>query len=73
MAETFRRLKEIAIRQGSGPDSVRQSYEMFLDTGSLGKPKEGARKKLGLSPLPEGGGDAMARIMARCDTSEGDE
>jgi hypothetical protein len=46
---------------------------MFLDTGSLGKPKEGARKKLGLSPLPESGGDAMARIMARCNDSEGAE
>ena len=66
MAEIFRKLKEIAIERGAGPDSVRQSYEMFLDTGTLGKPKQGARKKLGLSPLPQDGGDAMARIMA-CD------
>jgi heterodisulfide reductase subunit B len=66
MAEIFRSLKEIAIEQGAGPESVTQSYEMFLDTGTLGKPKQGARKKLGLSPLPEDGGDAMARIMA-CD------
>jgi hypothetical protein len=73
MAEVFRKLKEISIERGTGPDSVRQSYEMFLDTGSLGKPKEGARKKLGLSPLPESGGDAMARIMARCESCEGDE
>jgi heterodisulfide reductase subunit B len=73
MAEVFRKLKEISIERGMGPDSVRQSYEMFLDTGSLGKPKEGARKKLGLSPLPESGGDAMARIMARCESCEGDE
>jgi heterodisulfide reductase subunit B len=66
MAEVFRKLKEISIERGTGPDSVRQSYEMFLDTGTLGKPKQGARKKLGLSPLPPDGGDAMARIMA-CD------
>jgi hypothetical protein len=44
----------------------------------LGKPKEGARKKLGLDPLPAGGGDAVKRLMgcdaviAACDV-EGDE
>jgi len=64
MAETFRKLKEIAIGAGSGPESVTQSYEMFLETGVLGKPKEGARKKLGLDPLPTSGGDAMKRLMA---------
>jgi hypothetical protein len=37
---------------------------MFMETGMLGKPKESARKKLGLSPLPESGGDAMSRIMS---------
>ena len=63
MADTFRKLKEIAIEAGKGPDSVVQSYEMFLETGALGKPKEGARKKLGLSPLPAGGGNAIARLM----------
>ena len=66
MAETFRKLKEISIAAGSGPDSVSQSYKMFLETGSLGKPKEGARKKLGLGPLPASGGDAIGRLMA-CD------
>jgi heterodisulfide reductase subunit B len=63
MAETFRKLKEIAIAAGSGPETVRQSYEMFLETGALGKPKEGARKKLGLDPLPAGGGDAIKRLV----------
>lgn len=70
MAETFRKLKEIAIGAGSGPDSVRQSYEMFLETGSLGKPKEGARKKLGLSPLPASGGDAVKRMLDRDENGE---
>jgi heterodisulfide reductase subunit C len=64
MADIFRTLKEIAIGRGMGPESVPQSFEMFLSTGLLGKPKESARKKLGLGPLPESGGDAMARIMA---------
>jgi heterodisulfide reductase subunit B len=70
MAETFRKLKEIAISQGKGPESVPQSYKMFMETGTLGKPKESARKKLGLSPLPENGGDAMARIMAACEDDD---
>jgi heterodisulfide reductase subunit B len=70
MAETFRKLKEIAISQGKGPESVPQSYKMFMETGTLGKPKESARKKLGLSPLPESGGDAMARIMAACEDDD---
>ncbi|HSK46953.1 MAG TPA: heterodisulfide reductase-related iron-sulfur binding cluster [Coriobacteriia bacterium] len=70
MAETFRKLKEISIAAGAGPDSVTQSYEMFLSTGSLGKPKEGARKKLGLEPLPASGGDAMKRLMDHGDDDE---
>jgi len=71
MAETFRKLKEIALREGAGPESVSQSYSMFLETGSLGAPKQGARKKLGLEPLPTGGGDVMTRMMAcEIDTKE---
>lgn len=72
MAETFRKLKELAIAAGTGPDSVRQSFDMFLDSGTLGKPKEGARKKLGLDPLPAGGGDAMRRLFD-CDDDEAGE
>jgi heterodisulfide reductase subunit B len=69
MAETFRRLKELAITSGSGPESVSESFRTFLETGALGKPREGARKKLGLEPLPTGGGDAVARIFA-CDLDD---
>lgn len=78
MAETFRKLKELAIKRGQSPEAIPASYQMFMDTGMLGKPKEGARKKLGLSPLPEGGGDAVKRMMgcdaviAACDTKEGE-
>jgi hypothetical protein len=73
MAETFRKLKEIAIEQGVGPESVPQSYKMFMETGTLGKPKQSARKKLGLDPLPQDGGDAMSRIMSNSDESKGAE
>jgi hypothetical protein len=39
-----------------------------METGLLGKPKEGARKKLGLDPLPEPGGDVVKRLMG-CDAA----
>ena len=73
MAETFRKLKEIAIEQGAGPESVPASYKLFMETGTLGKPKQSARKKLGLDPLPEDGGDAMIRIMSNSDETKGAE
>lgn len=64
MAETFRTLKELAVRRGSGPDPVTAAYQEFLKTGVLGKPRESARKKLGLGPLPPAGGDAVSRLLA---------
>jgi heterodisulfide reductase subunit C len=63
MAETFRTLKELAMAAGTGPESVSSAFEEFLTTGALGKPRESARKKLGLGPLPEGGGDAIGRLF----------
>ncbi|MDH4140251.1 MAG: heterodisulfide reductase-related iron-sulfur binding cluster [Coriobacteriia bacterium] len=72
MAETFRKLKELAMEAGSGPESVSVAYKQFLEAGALGKPRESARKKLGLEPLPAGGGDAVARLLART-VDEGDE
>jgi heterodisulfide reductase subunit B len=63
MTETFRKLKELSIERGTAPESVPASYKMFMDTGMLGKPKEGARKKLGLGPLQPSGEDAMRRLM----------
>jgi len=63
MAETFRKLKELAMESGAAPDSVVAAYRMFLEQGTLGAPKESARRKLGLEPLPAGGGDAVARLL----------
>ncbi len=64
MAETFRKLKEVAMASGSGPEQVSAAYRTFLDTGLLGKPKEGARKKLGLQPLPAPGVEGLANALA---------
>ncbi len=64
MANTFRTLKELAMAAGSGPESVAAAYKTFLETGMLGKPKESARKKLGLAPLPACGGNAISCLMS---------
>ncbi|GAB4289991.1 MAG: hypothetical protein Kow0067_16140 [Coriobacteriia bacterium] len=64
MAETFRTLKELAMQAGSGPESVSAAYAEFLKSGVLGKPRESARKKLGLEPLPETGGAAVTRLLS---------
>jgi len=64
MAETFRKLKELAMESGHGPEAVSSAYSEFLKSGVLGKPRESARKKLGLTPLPKTGGDAVARLLA---------
>lgn len=72
MAENFRKLKELAMATGHGPDSVASAYDMFLKTGTLGKPKESARKKLGLDPLPATGGAALAKLLTE-DEENNDE
>jgi len=64
MADVFRQLKELTMKAGTAPEVVCSAYAEFLRTGALGKPRESARRKLGLSPLPEGGGDVVARLLA---------
>lgn len=64
MANTFRKLKELSAEAGHGPESVAAAYKTFLETGTLGKPKESARKKLGLDPLPASGGDVLGRLLS---------
>lgn len=63
MAGVFRELKELAMTRGHGPESVGAAYAEFLKTGALGKPRQSARTKLGLGPLPAGGGDVVARLF----------
>ena len=63
LAETLRIVKEHATAEGGQPEPVRQAYELFAGEGVLGKPRESARSKLGLPPLPESGGEALARML----------
>ncbi len=63
MAETFRKLKELATARGAGVAAVSEAYATFLKTGSLGEPRESARKKLGLEPLPARGKDAVNALL----------
>ena len=72
MAGTFRQLKELAMAAGTGPESVAAAYEAFLETGVLGKPRESARKKLGLAPLPATGGDAVSHLIDRATEIKGE-
>ena len=72
MAGVFRQLKELAMERGHGPESVAAAYAEFLSTGALGRPKEGARKKLGLAPLPAGGGDVIGRLLGSADSGPED-
>lgn len=64
MAEVFRKLKELANHQEHVPAAVRSAYEMFRATGSLGEPRESARVKLGLAPLPSRGGEDLEKILS---------
>jgi len=63
MADTFRKLKELAMERGKGPEAVSAAYATFRKTGVLGAPKESARRKLGLEPLPESGGESLSRVL----------
>jgi len=65
MTDVFRQLKELTVKAGTAPEPVSAAYAEFLRTGALGKPRESARKKLGLSSPPEGGGDVVARLLTK--------
>ncbi len=67
MADAFRKLKELAVEAGTAPEQVGSAYDTFRKTGMLGAPRESARKKLGLSPLPASGGEALSRLLAKDD------
>lgn len=71
MAETFRKLKDLALRTGAGPEQVRSAMATFTSTGSLGEPREAVRAKLGLGKLPERGGADLAKLLGK--DGEGDE
>lgn len=43
-------LKNLAIKNGVGPQTVRKAEDLFFKTLRLGDPREGMRKKLGLPP-----------------------
>ena len=47
------------------PRRFASAYDTFLETGSLGEPRESARVKLGLAPLAERGGEELLRSSAR--------
>ncbi len=64
MAEVFRTLKELSVDRERVPEAVRSAYDLFIETGALGEPRESARKKLGLGPLADRGGEELGRLVA---------
>ena len=70
MAETFRKLKELAMEAGTGPSRSPRRTRRSSKTGALGKPKESARKKLGLDAAAR---DAAATSLGRLLDDEGEE
>jgi heterodisulfide reductase subunit C len=64
MAEVFRTLKELAVERERVPEAVRAAYDLFLETGSLGEPRESARRKLGLKDGPPRGREELLRLLA---------
>lgn len=44
-------LKNLAIKNGVGPQKVKKAEDLFFKTLRLGDPQEGIRKKLGLPPV----------------------
>lgn len=63
MAEMFQRLKSLAQEEGKVPVAVRSSYQTFAETGMLGTPRQTAREKLDLCPLPANGFDELRMIL----------
>jgi heterodisulfide reductase subunit C len=63
MAEVFQRLRLLAQEEGKVPVAVLSSYQMFAETGMLGAPRQSAREKLGLSPLPEDGSAELKTLL----------
>jgi heterodisulfide reductase subunit C len=63
MAEVFQRVKMMARQEGKVPVAVLSNYQTFRETGMLGTPRQSAREKLGLSPLPEDGSADLKSLL----------
>ena len=53
-----------APRAACQPEQLRQAFEQFAREGALGKPREGARRKLGLPASQPNGGEALRALLA---------
>jgi len=64
-------LKRLAAADGHVPDAAAAAYDGFLETGVLGTPKERARTRLGLEPLPASDTEAVGRLLDRLGDGSG--
>lgn len=70
MAEVFQRLKLLAQEEGKVPVAVLSNYRTFVETGMLGTPRQSAREKLGLSPLPVDGSAELRTLLEEREEQE---
>ena len=64
MEKVFTVLKHLAMERGVAPAPIKGAAELFARSGRLAEPDARSRKKLGLPPLPEGGGADLRRLFA---------
>jgi len=64
MNRFFRQLREMALAKGLAPESVQGAVDAFRKTGSVTKPSQMLRKKLGLRELNPAGAEDLKRLLA---------
>ncbi len=57
-------MRMLATKKGIYPPQVKRGWAMFEKTGKLGEPSKPGRKKYGLPPATESGGEELKRLLA---------
>ena len=55
-------MRTIATKKGHYPVQIKRGWSMFVKTGRLGEPNEGARKRLGLPESKKSGSEEFLRL-----------
>ncbi|HUW66157.1 MAG TPA: heterodisulfide reductase-related iron-sulfur binding cluster, partial [Spirochaetia bacterium] len=63
MEKVFEALKHLALERGTAPAPIKGGVDLFAKSGRLAEPDVRSRKKLGLPPLPDGGGAELRKLL----------
>jgi len=63
MLDIFRVAKRLAMEEGTAPAATQEGVTAFRRTGRLVEGAASRRKRLGLPPLPESGGEELVRML----------